>query len=64
MRHPKPTDTPAVGDVVTVEGMKFRLYSIVSAGTRDPNGFRVYRFRNVRDPHHEIDIPSSALPRR
>lgn len=54
-RTPKSTDTPAIGDELVVDGKKFTLVKIVSAGDRDPEGYRIYVFK--AEDGEEIQVP-------
>ena len=54
-RTPKPTDTPQIGDELVVDGKTFKLVKLVTAGSRDPEGFRIYVFKS--EDGEEIQVP-------
>jgi hypothetical protein len=45
MREPLPSDTPAIGDVLTVAGVRFQLVAVTTASGRTSDRFASYRFR-------------------
>jgi hypothetical protein len=59
--HPlNPIAEPKVGDTLWIMGCPMKLAEIVSAGGREPDSFRVFRFKDMRYPDNNqfVDIPS------